>query len=97
VGEHLVARGEGRHVLAERCDDAGRLDAERQRRSAAHVPAADPDDLIPVANPGCMHRDHDFIRCRRRRRRELEHAHIAAERLDAGRPHPLHSHHPSVP
>jgi hypothetical protein len=64
LGAHLVARCEGRHLQADRDHDAGRLDPEGQRRLAADVPAANADDLIPVANPGRVHRDHDLERSR---------------------------------
>jgi hypothetical protein len=93
VSEHLVARCEACHVLANRVDNARRLDAQRQRWSAADVPVAHPDDLVPVADPCRPHREHDLIRGGRRRRGELEHAHLGAECLDAGGLHPLHSHH----
>jgi hypothetical protein len=93
VGEHLVARCQARHVLADRGDDTRRLDAERQRRPAAHVPVADPDELVPVADTCRVHRDHDLVRRRRPGRRDLEHAHLAAECVDAGGLHPSHRHH----
>jgi hypothetical protein len=93
VGEHLVARCEARHLLADSSDDAGHLDAERQRWSAADVPVADPDDLVPVPDPCRLHRDHDLVQRRRRWRRELEHAHFAAECVNAGDLHPSHSDH----
>jgi hypothetical protein len=93
VGEHLVARCQARYVLADRGDNSRCLDAERQRRLAAHVPVADPDELVPVGDPCRVDRDHDLVRRRRRRRRELERAHLAAERVDAGGLHPSHRHH----
>ena len=93
VSEHLVARCEACHVLADRVDNAGRLDTQRQRWSAADVPVARPDDLVPVADPCRPHREHDLIRGGRRRRGELEHPHLGAECLDAGGLHPLHSDH----
>jgi hypothetical protein len=94
VGEHLVARGQARHVLADRGDDSRSLDAERQRWSAADVPIANPNDLVPVADPCRPHREHDLI-CRGRHwLRELEQAHLVAECLDSRGLHPLHSQHP---
>ncbi|HEX5878938.1 MAG TPA: hypothetical protein VF468_11550, partial [Actinomycetota bacterium] len=60
VGEHLVARCQAPHVLADRGDDTRCLDAERQRRSAANVPVACPDELVPVGDPCRVHRDHDL-------------------------------------
>jgi hypothetical protein len=93
VGEHLVARYQAGHVLADHGDHTRRLDAQRQRRSAAHVPVACPDELVPVGDPCRMHRDHDLVRRRRRRRCELERAQLAAERVDACGLHPSHRHH----
>jgi hypothetical protein len=102
VSEHLVARCQARHVLADRGDHTRRLDAQRQRRPAAHVPVADADELVPVGDPCRVHRDHDLVRRRRRRRCEFEHAQLAAERVDACGLHPSHRHHlraswPSTP
>ena len=51
VGEHLVARCQARYVLADRGDHTRRLDAERQRRLAADVPVACPDELVPAGDP----------------------------------------------
>jgi hypothetical protein len=92
MGEDLVARCEARHVLADGGDDAGRLDAERQRWSEADVPVADPDDLVPVADACRAYGDHDLVRRRRRWRREFEHAQLAAECVDARGLHPSSGH-----
>src|SRR5919197_5799193 len=89
--EHLVAECETRYLLADRGDDTCRFDAEHQRWLSADVPAADADDLVPVADPRRTHRDHDLVRRGRSRRRELEHAHVAPERIDAGGSHPTHN------
>jgi hypothetical protein len=87
MGEHLVAGREVRHLFANGDDDASRLDPERQRGSAADIPATRSDYLVPVANSGRPHRDHDLVRSERLRRRQLKHLHLAPERLDAGGAH----------
>src|SRR5919204_5405186 len=92
MGEHLVAGCETPYVLAKSGDDTSRFDAECQRWLSADVPFAHADDLVPVADPCGAHRDHELVRRGRSRRRELEHAHLAAERVDAGGLHPLHRH-----
>src|SRR5919202_2694828 len=86
--EHLVAECETRYLLADRGDDARRFDAECQRWLSADVPVAYADDLVPVADPCRAHRDHQLVRRGRSRRREFEHAHVTAERVDAGGSHP---------
>jgi hypothetical protein len=63
---------------------------------AADVPAADSDDLVPIADPRRAYRDHNLVRRRARRRSEVEHAHVAAEYFDAGGLHPAHSHQPGI-
>jgi hypothetical protein len=90
VSEHLVTRYEARHVLADCGDNSRCFDAEHQRWSAADIPLADPDDLVPVADPCRVHRNHDLIRSKRGWRREFEQAHLVAERVYAGGPHPSH-------
>jgi hypothetical protein len=90
VSEHIVTRYETRHILADGGDNSRCLDAEHQRWSAADIPLADPDDLVPAANPCRVHRDHDLVRSRRPWRREFEQTHVIAERVDAGGPHPSH-------
>src|SRR4051812_4378262 len=91
--EHLVAECETRYLLADRGDYTCRFDAERQRWLSAHVPVAYADDLVPVADPCGAHRDHQLVRRGRSRCRELEHAHVGAERIDAGGSHPTHDRH----
>src|SRR5919109_1299923 len=91
--EHLVAERETRYLLADRGDDARRFDAECQRRLSADVPFAHANDLVPVADPCGAHRDHQLVRRGRSRRRELEHAHVAAERIDTDGSHPTHNRH----
>src|SRR3954447_20566580 len=88
--EHLVAECETRHLLADRGDDTCRFDAKCQRWLSADVPIAHADDLVPVADPCGAYRDHQLVRRGRSRRRELEHAHVAAERIDPGGSHPTH-------
>src|ERR671930_576901 len=68
--EHLVAECETRYVLADLGDDASRFDAECERWLLANVPFASADDLVPVADPGRAHRDHELVRRGRSRRRE---------------------------
>src|ERR671934_2619995 len=91
--EHLVAECETRYLLADRGDDTCRFDAECQGWLSADVPVADADDLVPVTDPGGAHRDHQLVRRGRSRRRELEHAHVAAERIDTDGSHPTHNRH----
>ena len=83
MGEHLVGGPEARHLFANGDYDAGRLDPEHQRGMAADIPATYADDLVPVANSGRPHRDQQLVRSERLRRRQLEHLHLAPERLDA--------------
>jgi hypothetical protein len=85
--QHLVAGPERRDARPDGGDDTGRLDAERQRRPPADVPTADADDVVPVADPGCDDRDDELVGRRRTGRRELEHPHRFAERIDPGRSH----------
>ena len=93
MSEDLVTPCEARYVVA-RCDDnSRRLDAKRQRWSPADLPVAHPDDLVPVADPCRVHRDHDLVRRGSSRRRQLEHVHVAAKRVYAGGLHPRHDHH----
>jgi hypothetical protein len=87
MGEHFVAWREARHLFANGDDDACRLDPENERRLAADIPGTYSDDLVPVADSGRPHRDHDLVRSERLRRRQLEHLHLAPERLDAGGAH----------
>jgi hypothetical protein len=94
MGKHLVARGQAGYLPADRGDHARRLHTKHQRRLAAHVPVADPDELVPVADPCSVHPNDDLVGRGRGRRRQLEQAHLAAERLDAGGLHPSHRHHP---
>src|ERR671936_2031410 len=91
--EHLVAECETHYVLADRGDDACRFDAECQRWLSADVPVAYANDLVPVADPCGAYRDHQLVRRGRSRRRELEHADVGAERIDAGGSHPTHNRH----
>src|SRR4029453_19472461 len=50
-------------------------------------------ELVPVGDSCRLHREHDLVRRRRPGRLQLEQAHLAAERVDAGGLHPSH-HHP---
>ena len=88
MGEHLVARCEARHVLADRGNDPSCFNPKGQRRPTSDVPAADPDDLVPVPDPGCAYRDHDLVRGGRRWCGEFQQPHLAAECVDAGGLHP---------
>ena len=88
MGEHLVARCEARHVLADRGNDPSCFNPKGQRRPTSDVPAADPDDLVPVPDPGCAYRDHDLVRGGRWWCGEFEQLHLAAECVDAGGLHP---------
>jgi hypothetical protein len=54
-------------------DDIGRLDPEHQQGLAADISATYSDDLVPVANSGRPHRDHELVRSERLRHRQLEH------------------------
>src|SRR6266566_9422544 len=93
VGEHLVAACETRYLLADRGDDTCRFDAKCQPWLSADVPVAYADDLVPVADPCGAHQDHELVRRGRSRRRELEHAHVATERINADGSHPTHTRH----
>ena len=87
MGEHLVAGREARHPFANGDDDTRRLDPEHQLGLTADIPATYSDDLDPVANSGRPHRDQQLVRSERLRRRQLEHLHLAPERLYAGSAH----------
>jgi hypothetical protein len=87
VSEHVVTRRNVHDLVADRFDDACRLDTERQRRLPADVPVADADDVVPVANARRANRDDDLVRLRCSRRWELEGANLAAECVDAGSLH----------
>ena len=52
MGHDLVARCPVGDGAAHRFDQTGDFNAERHRRTAANIPAAGPDDLIPVAHAG---------------------------------------------
>jgi hypothetical protein len=69
---------------ADRDDLAGCLDAEGQGRSAPDVPAAGPDDLVPVPHSGGLHLDQHLASLQRRRFRQLKKRHLCPVRLDAG-------------
>ena len=84
---HLVALAQLGHAGAGRCDRPGRLRPERHRSRAANLPAAHPDELVPVADAGGDDLDQDLSRCRQRRPVHLEDLDGLTERCDSGRSH----------
>src|SRR5438270_1660385 len=86
---HLVAVAYLGHTGADGCDRPGCLRPERHRSRAADLPATDPDELVPVADPGGNDVDEDLA-CRRRRKLvHLEDLDGLAECCDPGRSHPV--------
>ena len=69
---HLVAFAHLGHTGSDGDDRPGRLCPERHRSRAADLPAADPDELVPVADAGCGDVDQDLAFGRRRRLVHLE-------------------------
>ena len=86
---HLVALAKLGHAGADRCDRAGRLRPERHWSRAADLPAADPDQLVPVADAGRDDLDQDLACGGRRRLVHLEDLDGLAEGCDPGRSHPV--------
>ena len=84
---HLVAESEPPDPIANCLYYASRLDAERHWRLAADIPTAGPNDLIPVGNACCLHRDQDLIARKVTRRRELESVHAATDLGDSSSTH----------
>ena len=87
VAQHLIAHTESARAITDGLDDPGSLDAERQRRPDANVPAAATNDVVPVANPGATNVDEDLVGRQRSRVVHFERLHIPAERAD-----PRHKH-----
>jgi hypothetical protein len=85
---HLVALAQLGHAGAARRDRPGRLRPERHRSRAA-APAADPDKLIPVADPGGRDVEQDLACDRRRQLVHLEDLDGLAECRDPGNSHPV--------
>jgi hypothetical protein len=83
--DHLVACVNVGHAGADRHDRPGRLRPERHRSRATDLPAADPDELVPVTDAGGGDVDQDLVRSGRRRLVDLEDLDGLAERGDPGR------------
>jgi hypothetical protein len=82
---HLVAFAHVGHAGADRYDRPGRLRPERHRSRAADLPAADPDELVPVADAGGGDVDQDLVRSGRRGLVDLEDLDGLAQCGDPGR------------
>ena len=87
MGHHLVAESEPTDPVANCLDYPSRLDAERHWRLAADIPTAGPNELVPVGNACCFHRDQDLIDGKVTRQSELEHVHPAPDVGDSSSTH----------
>lgn len=65
--QDLVASPEAGNGGAYGSEDAGGFDPQRHRRRRAYVPAASPDDVVPVGRAGGIHLDEDTVRLWARR------------------------------
>ena len=64
-------------VIGSIFDDARSFNAERHRRAAANIPAAGPDELIPVAHARRPDLNQHLVRGQRTRPRYIDHSNIA--------------------
>jgi hypothetical protein len=87
MGHHFVAESEPPDLIANCLDYASGLDAERHWRLAADIPTAGSNDLVPVGNTRCLHRDQDLIAGKLTRRSELERVHAAPDLGDSSSTH----------
>src|SRR4051812_42536667 len=76
------------HARADAYDRPGRLRPERHWSRAAELPAADPDELVPVADAGGGDVEQDLVCGRRRQLVHLEDLHALAACRDPGHSHP---------
>jgi len=70
-------------------DRPGRLRPERHRSRTAELPAADPDKLVPVADPGGRDVEQDLVWGRRRQLVHLKDLDRLASCRDPGHSHPV--------
>jgi hypothetical protein len=82
VAQDPIAHPESARAGANHLDDPGGLDAERQRRADADVPAAGANDVVPVADASATNVDEDLVGRQRSRVVHVERLHCAAERVD---------------
>jgi hypothetical protein len=68
-------------------DHPGGLHAQGRRRLLPEVPRTIAGDVVPVPHAGGAHLDQDLVRPRRRRCVKFTRPDVAAEAVDAGRPH----------
>jgi hypothetical protein len=85
---HLVALAQVGYAGADGHDRPGRFGSERHRSRAADLPAAGPDQLVPIADPGRDDVDQDLVCCRRRQLVQLEDLDRSTECLDPSESHP---------
>ena len=84
---HRVARRPVADRIAHRREGSGRLHPQRHRRHGAHVPAADADELIPVAHAGRPRFQQHLVARQRPRLSCLDHLDRAARPANPGCPH----------
>ncbi len=87
VDEDAVAGYETGHSRPDDANDTRRLHAQSHRRPDAHVPPAGPHEVVPVADPGCLHIDQDLVSGRGGRLGQHEGFHGSALRPHAGSSH----------
>src|SRR5207244_147271 len=87
--DHLVALAQLGHTGAGGYDRPGRLRPERHRSRAADLPAADPDQLVPVADSGSRDVEQDLVWGRRRQLVHIEDLDGLASCRDPGHSHPV--------
>src|SRR5262249_48556251 len=85
--EYLVAFAQVGHIGADRCDRPGCFRPERHGGRAADLPAADPDEIVPVADTSSGHVDQNLAVGMLRRLVDLEDLDGLAEGCDSGRTH----------
>jgi hypothetical protein len=83
-------------------DDAGGFDPKRHGRRRAHVPAASPDNVVPVGHPGCPYLDEDTVRLWARRVGQVQRPNGPSELRNPRASHemksaPLRRHAPHLP
>jgi hypothetical protein len=83
MGHHAGADGRPLDPRADVDDHTSRLNPERHRRSAPHIPTAGTNELFPVPHPRGPHLDQNLAGLKSRRLGQLEKLHLFPERLDA--------------
>src|SRR5205807_7798122 len=87
VGERLSTRLAVLDGMSDRPDRPGGLDAQRDWRGAADIPAARANELLPVADTRGPDFDHDLVARERARIWEVDRPDRTAELADTGGSH----------